>query len=64
MLTDDKNFFHTHRNIHSLFSDLNKELTKVNEWFVAKKRSLNVKKSKYSFFPINLVIMTIFLFDY
>ena len=64
MFIDDKNFFYTRRNIHSLFSDMNKELTKVNEWFVAKKRSLNVKKSKYSFFPINLVIMTILLFDY
>ena len=33
-----------------LFSDVSKELTNINQWFVANKLSLNVEKTKYSFF--------------
>ena len=36
--------------MHCLFSDVNKEPTILNEWFVANKLSLNVDKTKYSFF--------------
>ena len=50
MFTDDKNLLFTRKNIHCLFSDVNKELANINEWFVANKLSLNVEKTKYSFF--------------
>ena len=35
----------SHTNIHCRFSDVNKELTNINEWFVANKLSLNVEKT-------------------
>ena len=50
MFADDTNLFYNHKNIHCLFSDVNKELTNINKWFVAKKLSLNVAKTKYSSF--------------
>ena len=50
MISDNTNLFYTHRNIHSLFSDVNKELTNINEWIVANKLSLNFKKSQVLFF--------------
>ena len=50
MLADNVNFFYTRKNIHCLFSDVNKELNNINEWFIAKNLSLNVGKTKYSFF--------------
>ena len=50
MFADNTNLFYTHKNIHCLFSDANKGLTNINEWFAANKFSLNVEKTKYSFF--------------
>lgn len=50
MFADDTNLFYTHRNIHCPFSDVNKEMTNIKEWFASNKLSLNVKKAKYSFF--------------
>ena len=50
MFADDTNLFNSHKNIHCLFSDANKELTNINEWFVTNKLSLNVGKTKCSFF--------------
>ena len=50
MLADDKSPFYIHENINYLFSDANKDLTNINEWFVANKLSLNVEKTKFSFF--------------
>ena len=50
MFSDDATLFYTHRNIHCLFSDVNKELANINEWFIVNKLLLNVKKNKYSFF--------------
>ena len=37
--------------IHCLFSDVNEELINLYKWFVANKFSMNVEKTKYSFFP-------------
>ena len=68
MLADNVNFFYTRKNIHCLFSDVNKELSNINEWFIAKNLSLNVGKTKYSFFhkpskkdniPVQLLNLTI-----
>ena len=43
-------FNRTHKSIHYLFSDVNKELNNINQWFAANKPSLHIEKSKYSFF--------------
>ena len=50
MFADDTNLFYTYKNIECLFSDVNRKLTNINERFVANKLSLNVEKTKYSFF--------------
>ena len=50
IFADDKNLFFTQKNIHCLYSDVNKKLTIINEWFVTNKISLNVEKTKHSFF--------------
>ena len=50
MFADDTNLFYTQK-IYTLFSDVNKELTNINERFVANKLSLNVEKNQVLFFP-------------
>ena len=50
MFTDDTNFFYTHKNIKNLFETVNKELKSVQTWFNANKLSLNISKTKYSFY--------------
>ena len=50
MFADDTNLFISRKNITTLFSTMNKELTKIQEWFNANKLSLNISKTKYSFF--------------
>ena len=46
---DDTNLFYSHKNIKTLFQIVNSELNLVNEWFLANKLSLNVKKNKICF---------------
>ena len=50
MFADDRNLFFSHSDINILFEKMNKELTNVSNWFNANKLSLNVKKTKFSFF--------------
>ena len=50
MFADDANLFFSHSDINILFEKMNKELTNVSNWFNANKLSLNVKKTKFSFF--------------
>ena len=50
MFADDTNLFFLHSDINILFEKMNEELTNINKWFDANKLSLNVKKTKYSFF--------------
>ena len=50
MFADDTNLFFSHSDINLLFDKMNKELTDVSNWFNANKLSLNVKKTKFSFF--------------
>ena len=50
MFVDDINLFFSHSDINLLFGKMNKELTNVSNWFNANKLSLNVKKTKFSFF--------------
>ena len=50
MFADDTNLFCSHKNIKELFKIMNHELIKIQQWFNANKLSLNIKKTKYSFF--------------
>ena len=49
IFADDMNLFFTHKNIHCVFSDVKKELTNINEWFLANKFSLNFEKFQVLF---------------
>ena len=55
MFADDTNIFYSHQNISSLFMTVNNELDKIGKWFKANKLSLNVKKTKYTFFHKNSI---------
>ena len=55
MFADDTNLFYSHQNISSLFMTVNNELDKIGECFKANKLSLNVKKTKYTFFHKNSI---------
>ena len=50
MYADDTNLFLTHKDIRYLFETTNLQLEKISQWVVSKKLSLNVSKTKYSFF--------------
>ena len=50
MFADDANLFYECKDLITLFSLVNQELQKINEWFEANKLSLNVRKTKYSLF--------------
>jgi hypothetical protein len=50
MFADDTNLFLSHKNIKTLFEDVNRELEKLTVWFQANKLSLNVNKTKWSLF--------------
>ena len=54
MFADDTNLFITGSNIKSLFKIMNEQLERINEWFKANKLSLNIKKTKYTFFCSHL----------
>ena len=50
MFADDTNLFHSDISIKTLFNTVNNELQNIHEWFKANKLSLNITKTKYSFF--------------
>ena len=50
MFADDTNLFLSHKNIETLFKEVNRELGNVTVWFKANKLSLNVNKTKWSLF--------------
>ena len=50
LFADDTNLFYSNANIKTLYSTVNRELVFINEWFMANKLSLNVKKTKYVLF--------------
>ena len=50
MFADDTNLFYEHNDLKTLFSLVNQELRKINEWFEANKLSFNAEKTKYSLF--------------
>ena len=55
MFADDTNLFYSHHDIKTLFSTVNEELEKLGGWFTANRLSLNIKKTKYTFFHKNSV---------
>ena len=55
MFADVTNLFYSHHNIKELFTTVNKELQKLGDWFTSNKLSLNIKKTKYTFFHKNSV---------
>ena len=50
MKADDTNLFFSHKNLRTLFSKMNAELSKINELFKANELSLNVTKTMYILF--------------
>ena len=50
MFADETNLFYAEENIKTLFDTVNIELLKISQWFISNKLSLNVTKTKYSFF--------------
>ena len=50
MFADNTNLFYSNKDINTVFLKVNDELQKINQWFISDKLSLNVKKTKYSFF--------------
>ena len=50
MYADDTNLFLTHKDISYLFETANLQLERINQWFISNKLSLNVSKTKCSFF--------------
>jgi hypothetical protein len=50
LFADDTNLFYSNKDINYLFETVNKELAKLSEWFIANKLSINIKKTKYTFF--------------
>ena len=50
MFSDDTNLSYAEENIKKLFDIVNIELQKISQWFISNKLSLNVTKTKYSFF--------------
>ena len=50
MFADDTNLFVSAKDIKQLFQTMTKELITIQNWFNANKLSLNVSKTKYSFF--------------
>ena len=50
IFADDTNLLLTHKDISYLFNTTDLELERINQWFISNKLSLNVSKTKYSFF--------------
>ena len=50
MYADDTNLFLRHEDISYLSETANLQLEIINQWFISNKLSLNVSKTKYSFF--------------
>ena len=50
MFADDIELLFNQKDIKHLFTVINNELLNIKAWFTANKLSLNVEKSKYSFF--------------
>ena len=54
MFTVDTNLFFSHYDVKTLFDTVSNELSKIRQWLIANRLSLNTKKTKYTFFHKNL----------
>ena len=50
MFVNDTNLFFNYKDIKHFFTVVNNELLNIKDWFTENKLSLNVEKTKYSFF--------------
>ena len=50
MFADDANLFLSNKDINKLFNDINTELQKMSIWFKANQLSLNLTKTKWTYF--------------
>ena len=55
MFVGETNFLYSRHYIKTIFSTANEELEKLGGWFTANRLSLNIKKTKYTFFHKNAV---------
>ena len=55
MFVGETNFLYSRHYIKTIFSTVNEELEKLGGWFTANRLSLNIKKTKYTFFHKNAV---------
>ena len=53
MFADDTNLFFLYHDIQTLFDTVNNELSKIRQWFIANRLSLNAKKLNIHFFIKN-----------
>jgi len=44
LFADDTNVLHSHKCLKSLERKMNQELTKLQDWFIANKLTINIKK--------------------
>ena len=50
LFADDTNLFFSHHDLAYLYTSINAELSKLNDWFRANRLSLNIKKTNYVMF--------------
>ena len=50
MFADDTNLFYSGKDIHSLFNNVNNELSNISHWFNNNKLALNADKTKFTLF--------------
>ena len=50
LFTDDTTIYYSHSNLNTLYTNLNKDLKILNDWFKTNKLSLNVSKTLYMIF--------------
>ena len=50
MFADDTNLFYSGKDIHSLFNNVNNELSNISHWFNNNKLTLNADKTKFTLF--------------
>jgi len=54
LFADDTTILHSHKSLDTLINEVNKELDKVNDWFMVNKLSLNVSKTNFIIFKKNI----------
>ena len=50
VFADDTNLFYSGKDIHSLFNNVNNDLSNISHWFNSSKSSLNADKTKFTLF--------------